>query len=337
MLDLIVSKHFKEEFDEAEFFCNDTWCDILKSHGGDYDINYTIKMQSYYCEYYLGSKSLSITYAKDGKSIFFLPMFLYQRRGVYVVSTDGEYLFEPLYMKGVPVSYQKRLNKKIFIFINKLFKELGVLEYHCIAKSSNLSLWHELVLNHAYDEFSVFSYGVDIRAPESEIRSHFRKSYRPLASKALKLWKYSVHDRCTSEMIQKFRELHLSVSGRITRSEKSWLIQAEQINAGEGFLVFIDNDIETIGAALFLHSKTMATYAVAAYKREFFEFPIGHGVQLIAIEQLKKIGVKDYLLGSVNAPWVNFITDKERAIEDFKKGFSTYTKVDTVFRLRVLD
>lgn len=331
----LMTKHFYAEFNEEVFFSTKVWEEILENLEGDFDFTYTMNMQEYYKAYYEDSSCLSFSYSKDGRAVFVFPIFIYKKDGEFIVSSDGENLHEPLYNINVTSAVKKKINKKIYCFLNNVLSDIGVTSYSSVCKESKLSLWHELIMQQSCGDYNLYNYHVDLNLPLSDIKSFIRKSYKPLASKALRTWDYTVHEQCTEQMMQDFRELHFDVSGRITRSERSWRIQADQVNAGEAFLIFIKNSNELIGAALFLYNKASAIYAVAAYKREYFDLPIGHGVQLLAIDFLKEKNVKNYFLGSYHAPWSEGATEKELAIENFKKGFSTHSKTYTVFKSKI--
>ena len=61
------------------------------------------------------------------------------------------------------------------------------------------------------------------------------------------------------------------------------------------------------------------------YKRDLFDKPIGHAVQMIAIKQLKDLGCKTYLLGEkAVALSSNVSSKKEASISHFKEGFAGY-------------
>ena len=60
-------------------------------------------------------------------------------------------------------------------------------------------------------------------------------------------------------------------------------------------------------------------YSVAAYKK-VFDRPIGHAVQMIAIEKLKELGCKTYYLGQKATSGLS--TEKEISISHFKEGFT---------------
>ena len=81
------------------------------------------------------------------------------------------------------------------------------------------------------------------------------------------------------------------------RSRKSWDIQQQNIINGEAFLVTVKDNGLLIGGGLFSYTKFIGTYSVGAYKRELFGKPIGHGVQMKAIEFLKEKDCQWYEIG----------------------------------------
>ena len=94
----------------------------------------------------------------------------------------------------------------------------------------------------------------------------------------------------------------------------------------ESFIVSVAGDDNVlVGAGLFTYSRDNGFYSVGAYKRELFEHPLGHVVQMKAIETFKKNGVKWYEIGlkrlkiDKKTP-----TEKELALTHFKQGFATH-------------
>ena len=105
----------------------------------------------------------------------------------------------------------------------------------------------------------------------------------------------------------------------------TWSIQKAQIKNKEAFLVTVRDDMELIGAGLFNYSRDIGLYYVGAYKRELFDKPIGHAVQMIAIKKLKEIGCKTYLLGQKATNLQDSsASSKELSISHFKDGFAGY-------------
>ena len=95
----------------------------------------------------------------------------------------------------------------------------------------------------------------------------------------------------------------------------------EQIKNKEAFLVTVRDESKLIGAGFFNYTRDMGMYSVAAYKRELFDRPIGHAVQMIAIEKLKELGCKTYYLGQKATSGLS--TEKEISISHFKEGFAS--------------
>ena len=158
-----------------------------------------------------------------------------------------------------------------------------------------------------------------------DIRSGFRKSYKPLVNKALKEWRVEVCEDDIETAFEDFRKLHLEEAGKQTRSMSTWSIQKAQIKNKEAFLVTVRDDMELIGAGLFNYSRDIGLYSVGAYKRELFDKPIGHAVQMIAIKKLKEIGCKTYLLGQKATNLQDgSASSKELSISHFKDGFAGY-------------
>ena len=89
--------------------------------------------------------------------------------------------------------------------------------------------------------------------------------------------------------------MHLEEAGRQTRSDESWDIQRNQILNDEAFLVTVRDEKDLVGGGFFTHTRDIGMYSVGAYKRNLFDKPIGHAVQMTAIEKLKEIGCSSYL------------------------------------------
>ena len=75
---------------------------------------------------------------------------------------------------------------------------------------------------------------------------------------------------------------------------------------------------------MFVYSEDTGSYAVGAYNRELFSKPLGHAVQMKAIEILKNKGLSWYEIGNKH---LNIDktppTEKELSISFFKEGFAT--------------
>jgi FemAB family protein len=169
----------------------------------------------------------------------------------------------------------------------------------------------------------------DLTASLADIRAAIRKSYRPLISSGLKLWRVAVMDTASlqQEVWAEFRELHKTVSGRVTRSDDSWRCQLAMIADGGAFLVYLQDAASgrMVGAGFFQFTRDEGLYAVAAYDRTLFDEPLGHVVQYRAIEELKGRGLRWYRIGERHYPRDHpEPTQKQLAIASFKQGFASH-------------
>jgi FemAB family protein len=153
------------------------------------------------------------------------------------------------------------------------------------------------------------------------------KSYKSLINQVERLWKIETIIRIERSVWDEFRDLHQKVSGRSTRSMRTWDLHFDSINHGDAFLVTLRGcDSQLVGAGLFFTSRDEGYYAVAAYDRSLFEMPIGHVAQLHAIREMKRRGVLWYGLGLRRYKQEHYRpTDKELSISEFKQGFSSHT------------
>ena len=188
------------------------------------------------------------------------------------------------------------------------------------------SEWHHQALNIGASCNLQYDMYVDLKQSLKEIKSFYRKSYKPLINKGLREWKLEI---LSSETInrstwEEFRLLHKEVAGKVTRSIESWNIQYEMIEQGSAFMVS-SRDIESsklIGGGLFQYTKHEGIYSVAAYDRSLFDNAIAHPVQHLAIEHMKSLGLIWYRIGEKLYPQSNpSPTQKEIDISKFKEGF----------------
>ena len=225
-----------------------------------------------------------------------------------------------------------RTRKKIVVIcldaVNTMAAEVGMMHWSSRVNFGGfyeLSEWHLESMARGASCAIKHDLYVDLRATLPEIKSSIRSSYRSLVSPDKSLWTIElVNGRGGLGAWNEFQQLHLKVSGRRTRSEKTWLLQYEAIVSGESFLIALRNSNGTmVGGGYFICSIHEGFYAVGAYDRDLFDQPLGHIVQWQAITELKKRGCIHYYIGdrcyqgdSV-AP-----TQKELSIAHFKEGFA---------------
>ena len=102
------------------------------------------------------------------------------------------------------------------------------------------------------------------------------------------LWTPQTKKKVSIKEWARFKELHVSVSGKQTRSNKTWDSQLDDIKHNKAFVIFLYNGNELIGGAMYRYTKTTALYAIGAYDRNLFPKPVSHLAHYVAISELKK-------------------------------------------------
>jgi len=278
----------------------------------------------YYVSYFKG-ENLSFVLYENNKAVGVFPLFARQNEDGWLISGDGNNLIRPLFVNNIAKKAKKRIEGQLVEVVRTIAKRLEIKKIKLIDSSIALSSWHILWLKKASKNFLTYQLAIDLQLSINDIRLGFRKSYKSLVNKALKEWDIRVCEHDIDDVFEEFRLLHLQVAGKETRSRESWNIQKMQVKNNEALLVTVRDGNILIGAGLFTYTKSIGSYSIGAYKRELFDKPIGHGVQMKAIEALKEKGCKTYHIGQKTTLLDdNIPTCKEMSISYFKEGFSGY-------------
>jgi len=315
-----IKNSISEEFTNLNFDLSN-WKEVLND-STDISVFHLQSSTEYYATYY-GGTNISFMLHEDNTPLAVFPLFAYKENNRWIITSNGEGVIGPLFVKNTPKKLRKRLEKQIVEIIYIIVNKLKIEKVHFFEPNLILSSWHLLWLEKANKDCLTYQLAIDLRKSIEDIRLSFRKSYKPLVNKALKEWQIEVCENDNDHIFEEFRLLHLEVAGKETRSRESWSVQKEQIKNKEAFLVTVRDKEELIGAGFFNYTRDIGRYSVAAYKRELFDKPIGHAVQMIAIEKLKELGCKTYQLGQKATAGIS--TDKELSISHFKEGFAGYT------------
>ena len=317
-----IRDFIKVSFDNKVSF-NSSWCEVI-NNASNVSVFHLRSTVDYHIEYYSG-EDLSFVLYENNRAIAVLPLFVYVKDQQWKISGDGHNLIEPLFVSKVPRKMQKRLLAKIVKLIEDISTKLKVERVEIYNSGTNLSNWYLLWLEKADRSFVTYQLTIELGLTIEDIKSRFRKSYKPLINKAYRELDIEICNNNIDYVFEEFRLLHLEVAGRETRSRKTWDIHKKQVKDKEAFLVTVRLKKQLIGAGLFTYTQNMGAYSVGVYKRELFDMPIGHGVQMKAIEKMKDIGCDSYLIGEkVTKLGISQPTQKELSISHFKEGFSGY-------------
>tara|TARA_B100000212_G_scaffold220598_1_gene167063 strand:- start:3404 stop:4444 length:1041 start_codon:yes stop_codon:yes gene_type:complete len=252
-------------------------------------------------------------------------------------SSFGENILQPLFLIGISSKQIKKTNAEIFEICNRINSLLSNKYWQSSCTYINkdhLSPWHLHCMKNNAECSVVHNLYVDIRKDLNEIKSGIRRRYKPLINKGEKLWDIKVHNKTLGlEEWNEFKNLHLEVAGRKTRTDKSWEAQFNNINQNKAFLVTLRDEKRLIGGALFTFTEDEGRYDSAVYDRNLFDKPIGHAAQYVAIKEFKKMNISLYKIGrrfyNSDKPKPSA---KEMSIADFKEGFASFTQPEYILK-----
>ena len=213
-------------------------------------------------------------------------------------------------------------NKSYRALLNKLNEVLVFNSFHRIKFYNNDYLCAEFYSKIVSSE-PEYNCQIDLSLSEEVIKGNIRKSYKSLVNWGEKNISLSLIDKnnADNEKFLEFRDFHIFISGRKTRSDKSWDLQFESIKKNEAYLLLGYLSNKLVSGSLILHGKTKAYYGVGVYDRKLMDenIAVSHSNILSSIYHAKKIGLETINLGFIGA----FSEEnKEKNIFKFKSGFT---------------
>jgi FemAB family protein len=296
-------------------------------------VSYTLDMVLYQLSYVnhqiTKTIDLSMVIYHENRPVAVWPLHLLRLKSSLELRSNEGHVLPPLFISGLGERIFKVLMARIFELIWKLCKEFNIQTYHgaeSFCGHYGASPWHCQLMQYGAQVKISHELYVDLSQGISEIKANFRKSYKSLLNSGLKVWSIDKLYREKGSVFNEFRELHKQVAGRVTRHDDTWERQELAIHKGAAFLIFLRSTTgRMVGGGLFSISPSEGNYAVGAYDRTLFENPLGHLVQMRAIEEMKSLGLKWYKIGERPYPGDSPApTQKELNIAYFKEGFATH-------------
>ena len=200
---------------------------------------------------------------------------------------------------------------------------------------TNASKW---LLGKGFQPQIQFTQIIDLTKEPLNLHGEIRKSYKSLINKG----KRELDIKITEDplLLSQFHALHRQVSGRETRSHKTWDIQAEMLKQKEAFLVCGFFDKYLLAGDFFIYNEHCCYYGVSASAgREQdiihpevsgqFKFPLNtHALIWRAIMHAKELGCKRLEMGE------QLFCGNEKLVDIsmFKRGFGGQTRARLVFK-----
>ncbi len=272
---------------------------------------------------------LSIVLFHENKPVGVWPLNMRLSEGAWVCGSNEGPVYAPLFINKIAEKTRKNLMAGCLDVLDELCRMTGQKTWKGVefVGTDGLDQWHRKIMDRgATIQRVAHEMFVDLSMSMEDIKANMRKSYKSLLSMGDRLWQSSTLAKVEHNVFDEFRQLHYQVSGRATRSVGTWSVQERAINSGDAFLVVLRDDKGVmVGGGLFHISKTEGLYAVGVYDRNLFDKPLGHIVQIKAIEHMKTLGLRWHKLGERFYPGDGSNpSQKELSISHFKEGFATH-------------
>ena len=190
---------------------------------------------------------------------------------------------------------------------NAFFKKLSVIKkensYNKIYLYENtkiISKFCDSIISNSHN----YEMYIDLSQSEELIKMNIRKSFKSLINWGVKSLKIDVIDSGNLDKIKfnSFKDFHAKVSGRKTRSDKTWDLQYDAIRNNEAYLTLGYLDDLLVSGTYIAHGAGVAYYGVAVNDRELMakNLPIGHSILFNSIILAKKKGLYKFIVGDYN-------------------------------------
>ena len=257
---------------------------------------------------------------EHGDEKIFCPLTMEENKGIRVLNFFGR----PFSLGGENVN--NNCTKEAINMLKNIISEKGIYKIDLLINKEILPDEYLSTLNK--DNISKISHQkfIQLDANINEIKTKFSKGHRYLVNREFESLKYKIidHNNYAGE-IYKMMELHRQVSGKKTRSEKSWVLNEKMILNKKGFLISANYEEKAISFSFFFHNNGLSEYFSSCTDRNYFKQfnNITHKSIFLAIQYLKDKKCKYLTLGETkNLYSEKVLSDKEKNIQVFKNSFS---------------
>lgn len=299
--------------------------DLYKNIYSEYEC---INSYIIYNKEYFGSefKDFSLVVYED--NVFFICFYAY--------TNDNNLTFfnNPIRIYDLNINNKVMSNayQSLFSKIKELKNTFQIKKLSFYQNSFFLSEYFEVIDTH---EIELISY-IDLTQSLEEIRMNVRKSYKSLINWGVRNLSLITIDKKNpnKDKFDSFKNFHIKVAGRQTRSDLSWELQYTAILQNEAFLLLGYLDDQLVSGSYILYGREQAYYGVAVHDRELMakNLPIGHAVLIAAIAKTKELGLKEFSFGDVSTEGNGKKLDN---IARYKKGFTNTCRTRIGFTLNI--
>ena len=291
--------------------------------------SYTNAWLDYFCEYekvnYSIVEDCSVILKQNNESICILPAFLLINKDT---SKNICKSFLPLFINLDKKISIKKLFKKYFKAINEFCKKNNIENIEIkipFLNDTAFPIWGYEYLK-SCDNYNIIpEIYVNLQLLHSEIVESIRSTTMHRINKSINKYKVRILDGYNLKLWQKFKSLHFDSAQRMTRTEKSWDVQLQNIKNKNAIYLYIENqNNELMCGCFFDFSNNECNYSVSVTDANNKDKSLNHLILYASILILKKKKIKFLRLGDILLPCdLNMKDDKRDNILLFKEAFYT--------------
>ncbi|NQZ06905.1 MAG: hypothetical protein HRT35_07060 [Algicola sp.] len=233
-----------------------------------------------------------------------------------------------VWQPGLTITQQRGALKVAFKQLDKITNDHQAVIRYEEPLSGQVSAFCRRLLSKGALPSTQYQQVIDLTWPEEELLPGMRKIYRANVrwGEANMSYRLLTADNVKPNEIEAFRQLHIEVAGKETRSTNSWALQQQMIEQGEGFAIYGYLEERLVATGLFVYNQHTCYYGVGAYARDLFDKSISHALVWRGILQAKAMGCTQMIMGDAHfgqiaKPDGHLPADKDLTISHFKQGF----------------
>lgn len=226
-----------------------------------------------------------------------------------------------------PGTRRDRLGGEIAEEVTRDLNEVGSsrLTVRLLSTSSVLTGFDQVLLSAGARTQLQFSAEADLTFSEENIWSSLRPRYRSFINRGRKAFEVDIvnAERPEKSVFDSYRALHLEVSGRQTRPDRSWDEMYRRLEQDEALLLVARLENRPVAATFVTKFGGLAVYASGAYVRDLGNFPVSHWPMYASMLAAKQAGCSRFVIGAGYFDRSVEVPEKLQSIANFKRGFAT--------------
>ena len=243
---------------------------------------------------------------------------------------------------GILLISKNMNNKSIQLLIERInyFNEIANKIIFTIPRNNKITKGYETIFNKfKFNQEIRWTKSINTNKKKEILWSDIRKSYKSPINKGLKEQTFQVIDylNLDYDKFKLIQDLHFKISGRKTRSNKSWDLQYASIKNDNSFafISFDEKKNDLLSAVYFYKSNHHAYYGTGLYTEESKKNLYGYSLIWKAILYCIERGINLCELDdNVKFNWMKHFEKKQINISFLKSGFGGDLKPRLIFSIK---